>query len=191
MRFSAAFLDRDGTIIRDAGFVRHPSDLELLPGAAPAIERLNAHAIPVILITNQSGIGRGLISEADFHRVQAELGRQLAMLGCAVDATFYCPHAPDRVPPCGCRKPELGMYKQAAEHLHIELSRALYIGDRLSDVLPAVAFGARSFLIRPEMPQACRSEVPVRDLPEGCTVAPDLWSAIDLVLGPGEWRLDE
>src|ERR1043165_7644342 len=113
----AAFLDRDGTIIRDTEYLRDPEQLELLPGAAGAIKRLNDAGWPVIVVTNQSGIARGLMTEQDYERVRMRLDRMLAAEGARVDATYHCPHHPEYTARCECRKPGTKMYRDAAaEH---------------------------------------------------------------------------
>src|SRR6476469_8219892 len=109
----AAFLDRDGTIIRDAAYIRDPKDVELLPGAAAAIRRLNDAGIAVIVVTNQSGIARGLLTQADYDAVQARLDELLASQNAHLTASFMCPHHPDVTGECDCRKPGLWMYRGA------------------------------------------------------------------------------
>lgn len=143
----AAFLDRDGTIIRDHGYVDDPLEVELLSGSGAAIARLNELGVPVVEVTNQSGIGRGLYGEEDFRAVQREVERQLAAAGGRLDGVFHCPHDPEVRPPCGCRKPALGMYRRAARRLGLELEGALYVGDRLSDVLPAKELDGTGILV--------------------------------------------
>ena len=100
----AVFLDRDGTLIEDPGYLSNPADVVLLPGAADAVRALNEAGIPAILITNQSGIGRGYYSEADFQAVQAELERQLSAHGARLDDVYFCPHDPGRH--CSSRRHE-------------------------------------------------------------------------------------
>lgn len=177
VRFSAAFLDRDGTIIRDLGYLSDPAGVELLPGADRAVALLNAHAIPVILVTNQSGIGRGLYTEADFWAVEREMERRLALRGCAVDDVRFCPHHPAGGPECECRKPGLGLYRRVAEERGILLSEALFVGDRPRDVLPAVRSGGTGILVR-----TGRAYAP-SDVPPGVREAEDLQSAVRLALG--------
>lgn len=172
MRYSAAFLDRDGTIIRDTGYLSEPGDVELLEGAAEAIRLLNARAIPVVVVTNQSGIGRGFYSQADFESVQQEFDRQLAMLGAAVEAVYFCPHDPERDVDCECRKPGLGMYREAAERFGIALENALYVGDRPGDVLPAVRTGGTGFLL------GSGAQASEETVPEGVRVEANLLLAI-------------
>lgn len=170
MRYSAAFLDRDGTLIRDPGYVDDPADVELVPGAAEAVSLLNARAVPVVVVTNQSGIGRGYYDEEDFRAVQEEVERRLAMHGCAVAAVEHCPHEPDR--DCGCRKPALGMHRAAADRLGVALEEALYVGDKVSDVLPAVRTGGTGYLLR------TGQEVTEEEVPAGVRTADHLLAAV-------------
>ena len=141
----AVFLDRDGTINVDTGYVGKPEDVMLVTGAARAIARLNAAGIPVVVVTNQSGIGRGLFTEADYRAVERRIGELLAAEGARVDATYHCPHAPDA--PCECRKPGTKLFREAASALGIDLARSWYIGDRLRDIEPAAAFGGTGILV--------------------------------------------
>ncbi|MEP6495824.1 MAG: HAD family hydrolase [bacterium] len=143
----AAFLDRDGTIIRDANYVRDPSDVELLPGAAAAVRRLNERSIPVIVVTNQSGIGRGLLTLDDYEAVRAKLDALLVADNAHVTATYMCPHAPNVADPCDCRKPGLGMYKQAIGEHGLDAAASVFIGDRWRDVVPADAFGGLGIML--------------------------------------------
>src|SRR5262249_36765011 len=110
---AAAFLDRDGTIIRDASYVRDPADVALLPRAADAIRRLNAARIPVIVVTNQSGISRGLLTRDDYERVRRRIDALLSAKGARIDATYVCPHFPEITGACECRKPGLKLYRDA------------------------------------------------------------------------------
>lgn len=144
----AAFLDRDGTIIHDAEYLRDPTCIQLLRGAAAAIARLNEAGIPVIVVTNQSGIARGLLTVEDYERVRQRLDEMLAASGARVDATMMCPHHPDFTGPCNCRKPGVLLYEQAAAAHGLDLGRSVYVGDRWRDVAPAVHFGGRGFMVR-------------------------------------------
>jgi histidinol-phosphate phosphatase family protein len=143
----AAFLDRDGTIIRDANYVRDPADVVLLPGATEAIRRLNAADVAVIIVTNQSGIARGYLSDADYELVRARLDDLLAAEGVKVEATYMCPHHPDITGPCECRKPGTLLYRQAMAAHDLDGARSVFIGDRWRDVAPAAAFGGRGILL--------------------------------------------
>lgn len=143
----AAFLDRDGTIIRDTGFIRDPDQVSLLEGTADAILRLNAAGWIVIVVTNQSGIARGHLTEADYRAVAARLEHLLDTQGARIDATYMCPHHPEVTGPCECRKPGLKHYLAAAERFGIDFTRSIFVGDRLSDVEPAIALGGKGVLV--------------------------------------------
>ena len=142
----AAFLDRDGTLIDDVHYIARPEHVVLRPGAAPAVKRLNDAGVLAIVVTNQSGIGRGLLTEADYRRVAARLDELLAEAGAHVDATYFCPHDPTGEP-CECRKPALGMYRQAERDHGVDLARSAFIGDRLRDVEPSKELGGRGILV--------------------------------------------
>ena len=143
----AVFLDRDGTIIEDSGFVRDPGVVRLLPGAAPAIRSLRDAGFHVIVVTNQSGIARGLLTEAEYFSVAARMDTLLAAEGAVVDATYMCPHHPEVTGPCECRKPGTLHYRLAAERFGLDLARCWWVGDRPTDVEPAAALGGRGVLL--------------------------------------------
>lgn len=146
----AAFLDRDGTIIRDANYIRDPNDAELLPTVAEAIRQLNERRILAIVITNQSGIARGLLTTRDYEAVRRRIDTLLAESGAHVDASYMCPHYPDVSGPCDCRKPGLALYRQAIAEHDVDPSRSVFIGDRWRDVAPASALGGSAILLEAE-----------------------------------------
>jgi histidinol-phosphate phosphatase family protein len=146
----AVFLDRDGTINVDTHYLRRADEVQLVPGAAAAIARLNAAGMPVIVVSNQSGIGRGLITRVEYEGVQARIEELLAESGATVDATYVCPHVPDAesgAALCECRKPGTLLFREAAIEHAIDLARSTYIGDRWRDVAPALEFGGRGILV--------------------------------------------
>jgi D-glycero-D-manno-heptose 1,7-bisphosphate phosphatase len=166
----AAFLDRDGTLIRDSGYLADPEGVVLLPGAAEGVALLNGAGVPVIVVTNQSGIGRGRYSVDDFLRVQQEVERQLLQRGAVIEAVYHCPHDPEKEE-CECRKPRLGLFRRAARERGVELRGSLFVGDRLRDVLPAAALGGIGVLVASDevaydeaIPPWC---LMARDLPTG------------------------
>ncbi|HEX6926246.1 MAG TPA: HAD family hydrolase [Longimicrobiaceae bacterium] len=173
---TAAFLDRDGTIVVDRDYPGDPDEVELIDGAAEAIRRLRENGILVLVVTNQSGIGRGLITEDDFRAVQARMESLLAHEDARLDGAYHCPHAPDRVPPCDCRKPAPGLYLRAAEEHGVDLARSYYVGDRLRDVLPGAEFGGRGYLIRGT------EAVGEEDLPPGVQLVGSLLEATERLL---------
>lgn len=142
---SAVFLDRDGTIIKDVKYISRPDQVQLVDGAAEAIARINAALVPVVVATNQSGIGRGYFTAADYEKVRKRVEVLLAERGAHIDATYYCPHKPED--DCPCRKPDTEMFEQAAADLEIDPGKALFVGDRWRDVEPALRFGAHGVLV--------------------------------------------
>lgn len=173
---SAVFLDRDGTIIRDVEYISRPEQVELIDGAAEAIARINATLVPVVVATNQSGIGRGLFSLADYEGIDARMKELLAERGARIDATYFCPHKPEDG--CGCRKPGTLMFEWARDDLGIDLSSALFVGDRLRDVEPAEKFGARGVLVPTD--STPRSEIVAAE--KSARVAKSLGEALDWFL---------
>lgn len=144
---SAVFLDRDGTIMEDAHYIKSPMQVRLLPGAAAAIKRINDSNIPVIVVTNQSGIARGIFSVEDYEKVRARFERLLSDEGAHIDASYYCPHAPDDPPVCNCRKPQTQMFEQAIAELNLDAENSAYIGDRWRDIVASKKLGGRGILI--------------------------------------------
>lgn len=143
----AAFLDRDGTIIDDTHYLSRPELVRLLPGAASAIARLHEAHWTVIMVTNQSGIARGLLSMDEYESVHARMVELLASEGAHLDASYMCPHHPDFDEVCDCRKPGTLLFQRAAVEHDLDLVRSSFIGDRWRDVAPALTLGGRGFLI--------------------------------------------
>jgi histidinol-phosphate phosphatase family protein len=144
---AAVFLDRDGTIIDDRHYLADPDQVRLLPGAAAAIRRLNERDVAVVLVTNQSGIARGLLSEGDYRRVHARMEELLAAERARIDATYLCPHHPDFTGACDCRKPGTLLFRRAATDLTLDLTRSWFIGDKLRDIIPASTLGGQGVLV--------------------------------------------
>jgi D-glycero-D-manno-heptose 1,7-bisphosphate phosphatase len=140
------FLDRDGTIAEEVGYLNHASRFRMFPFVAEAIQRLNEARLPVIVVTNQSGIGRGYFPESLVHTVNELMTRQLAAAGAKLDAIYYCPHT--SAEKCRCRKPNTGMLDRAAREHALDLHRSFVVGDRYGDVKLARNAGAQSVLVR-------------------------------------------
>jgi D-glycero-D-manno-heptose 1,7-bisphosphate phosphatase len=148
----AAFLDRDGVINRKApegDYIKSPRELELLPGVAEAIAQLNRSGWPVVVITNQRGVARGLMTGADVDEVHQALQTRLGEVGASIEGFFVCPHHRDS---CDCRKPKPGLLLRAAEELGLELGRSWMIGDRESDVQAGLAAGCRTIRLEGNAP---------------------------------------
>ncbi len=137
----ALFLDRDGTLIEDPGYVCRAEDVRLIPGVAAALARFRDAGYALVIVTNQSGIGRGLYGWEDYDAVAARLESLLAADGIVFDAVVACGHSPEEGDRCGWRKPAAGMIRAATDVLGLDLSRSLMAGDKLIDVRAAEAAG--------------------------------------------------
>jgi len=143
----ACFLDRDGTIIEDVGYLADPSRVRALPGAVEGLRMLRRHGLMLVIVSNQYGIGRGLITPEQHALVDARVKAMLAADGVPLDAAYYCPHVPEDG--CACRKPRPGMIEQAANEHSIDLARSFMIGDKLSDIDAGLAAGCITALLGP------------------------------------------
>jgi len=173
------FLDRDGTLIEDISYLGDPSKVALLPGAVDSLARLASVGYALVVISNQAGVARGLISEADVRGVNARMAELLVAQGVQLDGIYYCPHHPKFTGACECRKPGTGMIDCASRDLGLDLASSWMVGDSLGDVEAGRKAGARSILVRTGSQSAAAehavtgSEVPVTD---------DLAAAADLIL---------
>ncbi len=143
----AVFLDRDGVVIANRDdYVRSVADVDFIPGALAALARLAASPVSIVIATNQSAIGRGLVAAAAVDAINRHVVSQVAAAGGRVDAVYVCPHLPWAG--CACRKPAPGLLLQAAATLHLDLAASTIIGDSLADVLAGHAAGAQAVLVR-------------------------------------------
>lgn len=183
----AVFMDRDGCLIEEMGYLNHPSRVRILPRTAAAVSRLNAAGIPAIMATNQAGIARGYFSEDTLLLINAEVERQLEQHGARLDALYVCTHHPTAGNPphrqvCDCRKPKPGLLRRAAEELGLDLSRSVMVGDKPSDVEAGQAAGAAGVLV---LTGYGRGEWETQR--HGWTVEPD--HVADDLLDAVEWAL--
>jgi D-glycero-D-manno-heptose 1,7-bisphosphate phosphatase len=153
MQSPAVFLDRDGTLIEEAGYVNHLNMVKLFPYTVDAVRQLNLAGFKVVVVTNQAGISRGIVAEPFVAEAHAYLSQRLAAGGASVDAYYYCPHHPAGIiaglnVDCDCRKPRAGLWKRAAAELGLDLSRSFSVGDRWRDVRAAREAGTRSIMVR-------------------------------------------
>ena len=177
----AVFVDRDGTICFDKHYLSDPNGLELIPTVAEGIKRLNDAKLTVIIVTNQSGVGRGYFTEETLKTVHDRLRKMLASHGAKIDDIFYCPHRPDEG--CKCRKPAPGMLMQAKDKHGFDLTRSFVIGDRVMDVGMAHAVGAKGILV-PEPGDQYNIEKEIRE----STTKPDFRA--DTFMQPVYWILE-
>ena len=182
----AIFLDRDGVIIEEVGYLSSPDEVRLIDGAANAIARLNLSSIAVVVATNQSGVARGYFPESRVHRVHARLDELLAIGGAGIDGYFHCPHHPTagREPyrrECDCRKPRSGLLTLAAGRMDLDLSRSILIGDKLTDLQAGAAAGCRTILVRTGHGTSVKEPLEKNAL-RLWSITNDLAAAVDLLL---------
>jgi D-glycero-D-manno-heptose 1,7-bisphosphate phosphatase len=142
----AVFLDRDGTIAEEVGYLNHASRFRMIPFVAGAIRRLNEAGLPVVVVTNQSGVGRGYFPESVVCFVNELMTQQLTEAGARIDAVYYCPHT--SADQCDCRKPKTGMLERAALEHFLDLQHSFVVGDRYGDMELARNVRARAVLVR-------------------------------------------
>jgi len=183
----AVFIDRDGTLTDEVGYVNHPSRLRLLPRSAEAIRRLNAAGVAAVVVTNQAGIARGYFSEKLLHEIHDVLRAQLAAAGARLDGLYACVHHPSEGEPpyrvqCDCRKPQAGLLVRAAADLGLDLTRSTLVGDKASDLVPARTVGAGAVLVLTGYGRGEWEYRRARFEPEPDHVAGDLLDAVEWAL---------
>jgi histidinol-phosphate phosphatase family protein len=174
----AVFFDRDGTLIEDRHYLRDPDLVHLLPGAADAVRRLDRSGWPVVVVTNQSGIARGLLTEHDYQATARRLEALLAAAGARLAGQYHCPHLPEISGACECRKPGPLLYRRAAADLDLDLARSWWVGDRVRDIAAAARFGGRALLVVAAAP-AGDAEA---ETTQGWPTVPNLTAAADAIL---------
>ena len=168
---AAVFVDRDGTIIEDRDYCSDPKDVKIFPGAPEALRRLKSNGFKLIIITNQSGIGRGLFTLEQYRAVEAEVLRQLG--DDLIDASYFCPDTPGQH--CNCRKPAAGMVVAAAREHQLDLSRSFLVGDKETDVECGHNAGVRTIRVRTGFDRETTKSM-------ADWVAEDVPAAVDLIL---------
>jgi D-glycero-D-manno-heptose 1,7-bisphosphate phosphatase len=141
----AVFLDRDGTLMIDRGYLADPAGVELVPGATHALSALRELGALLVLVSNQSGLARGMVKRDEHARVHARFCELLALEGVVLDGAYYCEHGPDDG--CECRKPRDGLLRTAARMLDVDLARSVMVGDKGSDVAAGRAAGCATALL--------------------------------------------
>jgi len=146
MKRRYVLLDRDGTLMHDRHYLADPAGIEILPGVVEGLRRLQELGLGLVVVTNQSGVGRGYFDGAAVERIHDKLVEMLSVEGVAFAGLYYCPHVD--ADDCRCRKPRPGMAEQAASELGFELAESFVIGDREPDLGLGRAIGAKTFLVR-------------------------------------------
>jgi D-glycero-D-manno-heptose 1,7-bisphosphate phosphatase len=149
----AVFLDRDGTIIEDSGYINSPEQIKFIPGSIEAIRKLNDAGYKVVIISNQAGIARGLLTEDMLQTIDKIIHRQILSGGGHIDASYYCPHHPEHgaypyKQVCECRKPHPGLIKRAVRDQALELAGSFMVGDKPSDVETGQRAGVKTVFVR-------------------------------------------
>ena len=170
----AVFLDRDGTLNADLGFVSRLEDVRWLPGVAAALARLRWAGYLLIVVTNQSGIARGYYDEQTMQALHEWMDADLRAQGAHIDAFYHCPHHPDLNGACTCRKPSPGMLLRAADDWFIDLERSWMIGDKMRDVIAGRAAGCTPILLT--------TAIPLPDEEPSLLRAASLGEAADIIL---------
>lgn len=178
----AIFLDRDGTINVEVDYLSKVADFQFIPGVPLALKRLKDAGYLLVVVTNQSGIGRGYYDEDALAAIHSHMHAELAHFGAAIDACYFCPHHPqhatgDYLKECGCRKPLPGMLQRAAGDLGIDLAASFMIGDKLADVQAGISAGCTPMLVL-----TGHGEGEAAGLPAGVASFPDLQTAADAIL---------
>jgi len=187
MKRPAVFMDRDGTINEQMGYINHPSRFVLLPGAAQAIRLLNLHGFLAIVVSNQSGVARGYFPLELVHEVHDILRARLREQGAHLDGIYFCPHyeggkVPGFSVPCECRKPRTGLIRMAREAYDIDMERSYVVGDRFSDMELASRAGLRGILVETGYGRGDLAYVlPGRDV-QPDHVAVDLHAAVEWIV---------
>lgn len=176
-RAPAIFLDRDGTLNIEKGYLHQWADWEWLPGASDALAALKQNGFKLIVVTNQAGVARGYYDETAVAALHCQVNRDLKRRGAAIDAFYYCPHHPDISGACACRKPAPGMLTAAAADLYVDLAGSYMIGDKILDMEAGLAAGCRCILVRTGYGRGLE-----RRIPAGVTVVDDLSAATELIL---------
>ncbi len=152
MKKRAVFLDRDGTINKDVGYPNSYSMLEIFPYSFEAIRKINRAGLLAVIVTNQSGIGRGFIEEKNLHDIHRKLGLDFARENVRIDGIYFCPHyenseSPEYRKDCSCRKPNPGMAQQAVRDLNIDTAKSYMVGDKVEDILFGININATPILV--------------------------------------------
>lgn len=186
MNKRAVFLDRDGTINRDVGYPASWDQIEIFSYSYEAVRRLNQAGFKVVVVTNQSGVARGLIEEAALHEIHRRMSEDFLQNDARIDAFYHCPHHPDGKVPryrseCPCRKPAPGMARRAAKDLGIDPGRSYMVGDKLEDLRFGLNCGAAPILVLTGYGKTSRADLSGQER-EAVHIATDLGDAVNWIL---------
>lgn len=182
----AVFIDRDGTVVREVGYLCRPEQIEILPRVPEAIRRLRGGGYRVVLVTNQSAVARGMLNESELEEIHRLLRQELDRRGAALDGVYYCPHHPSEgvapyVMRCQCRKPNPGLLERAVRDLRLDLMHSYVVGDQGTDMQLARRAGIKGIWIR-NGNDAGASTRSVEMKTDCAFIARDLWDAASWIL---------
>lgn len=186
MSVQAVLLDRDGVINRErADYVKQWREFEFLPGVLPALRTLATLAVPILVVSNQSVIGRGLVSLATVNAIHQQASQVIQQAGGRIDGFFLCPHRPDEG--CDCRKPKPGLLLQAAAAFDLCLADCVFVGDAITDYEAALAAGCQALLVQsgrqgPDLPELLPE-------PRAVAIVRDLAMAVQCITAPARMKL--
>jgi D,D-heptose 1,7-bisphosphate phosphatase len=185
-RTGAVFMDRDGTVNKEVGYLDNLTKLKLFPQTFAAIGKINKSGMKAVVVTNQSGVARGYFSEEFVSEVHSRIQEMLAEKGAYIDAFYYCPHHPTEgcesyTKPCRCRKPEAELFLQAVQDFNIDLQLSYMIGDTLKDIEAALKIGAKGVLVRTGYGREVERDLPASEVrPE--YIADDILDAVHWIM---------
>ena len=180
------FLDRDGTLNEDTGYVTSPENLTLFPGVVESVARLNRLGHRLVLVTNQSAIARGFMTVEDLHLIHQKLHKELEMGGGWLDGIFFCPHHPEDA--CACRKPRPGLIQQAVKELQVNAAQSYLVGDKHIDMVLAQAVGSIGVLVMTSEFSQEALETMERDQGQMGYVASSFSEAVDWIVDDAQSR---
>lgn len=182
----AVFLDKDGTINEDLGYLDHPDKIKLLPRSAEAIKLLNEAGYKVLVISNQAGVARGIVTEDMVQSIDKRLHKEVLKGGGYLDGIYYCPHHPEHGlypyrSDCECRKPKNGLLKRASKEHNIDISASYMIGDKVTDIEAGNSLKARTILVLTGKGKEESKKI-LSDVQKPAHIADDLFSAVSIIL---------
>jgi histidinol-phosphate phosphatase family protein len=166
--------------MEDVHYIKSPDQVRLIPGAAAAVKRINDAKVPAIVITNQSGLARGIFTAKDYEAVRLHFESLLRAEGAHIDASYFCPHHPTITGPCDCRKPATRMFEDAIRDFRLNAANVAYVGDRWRDVVASKKLGGRGIMIESHM---TKDEDRRKAREDKIETAPDLQAAVEMLFG--------
>jgi len=183
MKYKAVFVDRDGTINVDGPYLSDPNKFQMYPCVGDGVKKLKEHGFKVIVITNQSGIARGYLTEKDLEKIHEKMKKEFQKHHTTIDDIYYCPHHPDDH--CECRKPNIKLFQQAIQEHHINIKKSYVIGDKMKDVEAGKKIGVKTILVPVTGTDEERKIQGQKKEDKPDYVAPNFFNAVEWILQDG------